>query len=173
MSAKILKFNNTRKINLHRLPFVANRRDDNITPFWSIPATGGYCGGHQTGEAMALAYLKFLRSPEADKTGGLSFIVGSMMARYEMEGGQKMEEMTPSNQQSESYSSFLGQYVGFFNELNTWLTLAAKYFGAELDNISESEILVRANNGLNLDEMQYVENLLKEYRAQKPNSART
>lgn len=120
--------------------------------FWDVPATGGYMGGYETGEAMALAFAKFLREESGDYAGGaLTHIVGSFMERYEDEGGKEMEER-PVPEQSHSSASLRGQYVGFFNTIAKLLRDAAQRLGGEFDRTSERELLQRANSGLGFDE---------------------
>ena len=54
------------KPGFRRLPFVAGWRTESASPCWNVPASGGYFGGYETGEAMAQAFLKFLREEKGD-----------------------------------------------------------------------------------------------------------
>lgn len=146
-----IKLKTRYKPGFRRLPFVANWRSKSDTPCWDIPATGNYFGGHETGEAMALAFLKFLR--EGDEVGcgrWLISVVESFMIRFEQEGGGQMVHGSVLDM-SDGFSSFRGQYCGFFGLLSNWLWGAAKDLGANLDQITEKDLVCRANAGLNFD----------------------
>jgi hypothetical protein len=74
---------------------------------------GGYFGGHETGGAPALVYLKNER-----KHGGttlshlLTSAVWSFLCRFEEEGG--CLPGTPRHASGESFFSLHGQCAGFF-----------------------------------------------------------
>ena len=77
------------KPGFRRLPFVAGWRTESASPCWNVPASGGYFGGYETGEAMAQAFLKFLREEKGDFPAyWLTGIVESFMTRFEQEGGK-------------------------------------------------------------------------------------
>jgi hypothetical protein len=86
-----------------RLPFIGGSGPDRC---WNIPATGGYFGGYETGEAMAQAYLKMQRSSARTSPCFLTAIVASFMARFEKEGGTEMGARR--ERWSEGYESFRG-----------------------------------------------------------------
>ncbi|MDD3676036.1 hypothetical protein [Thauera propionica] len=148
------------KRGFRRLPFVAGRSANSAAPCWNVPASGGYFGGYETGEAMAQAFLKFLREEE----GGfpaywLTFIVESFMIRFEQEGGKAMADRVPCSERSETFVAFRGQYCGFLNTVSQWLAASAKHLGASLDRISEQDLVRRANAGLGFDQAAYMASL--------------
>ncbi|OQS31132.1 hypothetical protein [Chromobacterium haemolyticum] len=148
-----LQLHSKRKQAFRRLPFV------NKT-LWDVPATGGYFGGYDTGEALALMFLKFLRQREANgiEPHHLTWLAEAFMARAEEEGGQAMADL-PIPEQTDSYGSFRGQYVGFFNTLTMWLSAASKHLGSKLDDIDDKTLLAQANAGLGFDEAAYLASL--------------
>ena len=140
-----------------RLPFVAGRRAKTATPAWAIPATGGYFGGYHTGEAMALAFMKYQRGgPEFQP--GLTEVVRSFMRRFEEEGGKTVDEKFPDDQNN-SFESFRGQYVGFFNTISSWLSVLVKTSGNGLDSIEDKDLISMANKGLSFDCKAYMASL--------------
>lgn len=139
---RTIKFNNQKTIPFHRLPFVNPSRNRTTTKFWSLPLQGGYIGGYEAGAAMAEAFLKHLRSNNSDFHGELTSIVGSMMEQFSNLEGSKMEEL-PVSDRSDAYSSFHGQYVGFFNTVTNWMAEYVKIFGHSLDQVSERELIKR------------------------------
>jgi len=105
-----LKLHRERKHGMDKLPFIAGERATTPTPCWQVPAVGGAIGGYETGEALALSYLKCLRG---EQQGRLVAIVSSMMAQYDQVGGPAMAAL-PAYQWSEEFASFRGQMMGFF-----------------------------------------------------------
>lgn len=156
-----LKFNNSAKTRFHRLPFVASWRARDPAHDWCVPATGDYFGGYQTGEAMAHAFLKYLRDDGKDvlQAGHLTDIVESFMVRFDQEGGQAMRSRK-SDARTASFNSFRGQYIGFMNTVSMWLLAATKHLGASLDQMDEKELLQKANDGLGFDEAAYMATLI-------------
>ena len=146
------------KPGFRKLPFVAKWRTKETAQYWTVPASGGYIGGYEVGAAMATAMLKFMRASEHDVQGYLPNIVESFARRIEEEGGSKMVNAGSANM-SESYSSLRGQYVGFFNTLAGCLATASRVLGANLDRVSEAELIARANRGLSFDEPAYIASL--------------
>lgn len=144
------------KHGFRRLPFVAGRRMESDTPFWHVPLSGGYLGGYETGEAMAMALLKCLREEQEGSSSYLTCITESLMIRFELEGGKTMAEQWPISERSDAYESFRGQYVGFLNTLSPWLAASAQYLGANLDYIAESFLVRQANEGLGFDHIAYM-----------------
>lgn len=143
------------KCAIRNLPFVAGPRTVSDAPFWHVPPTGGYVGGHETGEAMALEFLKAMRENEDGMVSfWLASVVGDFMVRYEQEGGVTMARRKVT-EQSPGFSALRGQYIGFFNLLSRWLSASAKHLGAELDDLTEEELLLRANAGLGFDSEAY------------------
>lgn len=156
-----LKRKPRRKYAFQELPFVGGRKTDLAIRWWHVPARGGYVGGYQTGEAMAQAFLKFLRSQgRTNHAQQLTQVAESFMARYEQEGGRAMagKRMT---EWSEGFDSLRGQYIGFFNTVSQWLAAAAIELGRNLDQATDQELIKRANAGLDFD--------LSAYRAEQEN----
>ncbi|MGH1449933.1 MAG: hypothetical protein ACRBBM_11010 [Pseudomonadaceae bacterium] len=137
-SVSKLKFNNRKKIPLHRLPFVGSVSGKPRLSFWTVPRAGGYVGGCKTGEALALIYLKHLID-HADPLGcgQLQWIVGDMvnMPQY-------------SSHQTAEMSALRGQIVGFFSTLDPFLRGAAVHLNHGLQNVEFNDLLNRANQGL-------------------------
>jgi len=151
------------KHGFRRLPFVAGWRTDSDTPCWHVPASGGYFGGYETGEAMAQAFLKFLREEQSDfPATWLTGIAESFMTRFEQEGVKAMADRKPMSEWSDSFDSFRGQYVGFFNTISQWLSASAKHLGSNLDRIEEQDLVRRANAGLGFDHVAYMASLSDE-----------
>lgn len=145
----------------YQLPFVTNMSVSS-PGCWSVPATGGYFGGYETGEAMAMTFMKFLREEEVRYPGRpwLTEIAESFMIRFEQEGGVAMTEGSREKTDSScSFDSFRGQYVGFFNTLLDWLSVSAKQLGSSLDHIEEKDLVTRANAGLGFDQAAYMASL--------------
>ncbi|MGL6392550.1 hypothetical protein ACSZMV_00340 [Aeromonas veronii] len=147
-----LKLHRKRKHSMDKLPFIAGGQESTTTPCWQVPAAGGAIGGYETGEALALSYVKCLRG---EQRGRLVGIVSSMMAQYDQVGGQAMASL-PSYQWSEEFASFQGQMMGFFRVLDLWLHASAVQCGAGLARVSEQELLKRANIGLSFDNEAYL-----------------
>jgi len=120
----------------HRLPFVGGKGHNGGISFWNVPASGGFPGGTETGDALASSYLKFLRDHPEDVMSSvlLQWIALDMCERYARVGGAERE-------------SLAGQITGFFSGFSRF---AQEYPQArpDLDQISEAEILSRANAGL-------------------------
>lgn len=148
------------KPSFRSLPFVAGWRSKTKTPYWNVPATGGYFGGYETGAAMATAFLKFIRSSNKDVHGYLPWIVDSFARRIEQEGGSEMADRR-YGKTSESYDSLRGQYVGFFNTLASALLNHAKTCDY-LDGVSERELVASANAGLGFDQSAYMASLSEQ-----------
>ena len=148
------------KPGFRRLPFVAGWRTESASPCWNVPASGGYFGGYETGEAMAQAFLKFLREEKGDFPAyWLTGIVESFMTRFEQEGGKAMADRSPCSEWSEPFEAFRGQYCGFFNTVSQWLAASAKHLGSNLDRITEQDLVRRANAGLGFDHVAYMASL--------------
>lgn len=153
--ARPLKRKTRGQSGIRRLPFVAGKRTDCAAPFWSVPATGGYFGGYETGVAMAHAFLKFLRtSDDCFYVHWLTSIARSFMVRFEQEGGQAMQSR-PFCECSAEFSSLRGQYCGFFGTVSQWLATSARNLGADLDRLTEQDLLACANAGLGFDDAAY------------------
>ncbi len=129
---KRLSYHHRRRRRFHRLPFVPGGGRG----VWGLPQGGGYHGGYITGEAMAVALLKYLREePEDGAACCLAWIATDMAA-----GRPAQQDAT-----RESYD---GQTAGFWHQLGRFLVSAAQECGASLDAVSEQMILARANAGL-------------------------
>lgn len=142
----LLAFHKRRHAAFRQLPFVGKSA-------WDVPATGGFYGGCQTGEALALLFLKHLRQHGGNDHLPLDLLViaRDMALRVEQEGGQAMFDR-PLSKRSASLTTLNGQMVGFFSELSRLLLAAAKRMGASLDGISDEALLAKANAGLAADE---------------------
>lgn len=146
-----LRYHPRRRNALYRLPFAGG-----TTPshgLWDVPALGDYPGGCQTGEALAVAYLKYLRSPERQWFGDteLVHIFDSLMQRITELAqpehvGQRLDALPIE------LASLRGQRAGFLNTLNRWLICAAQQLGAQLDQVDDARILQLARDGLRWEE---------------------
>lgn len=134
-----LKFNNSKKYPMQRLPFCGKDKSK-VFGFsqWNVPRTGGYTGGNMTGNALAHIYLQHLRVNGRDECGLLQGIVLDMAGIEH----SKDPEIT----------ALRGQIVGFFCVLEKWIASAVKDGGSNLDNADPKEFLKRANAGLNCNE---------------------
>lgn len=139
---KILKMHSKRKVAFRRLPFVGKT-------LWDVPATGGYCGGYETGRALATLFFKSLgeKDPDGFPPHYLGWIVSELMEKAEELGGKVMAS-TPINNRSPEYDSFRGQYLGFFNTLCVILEATARKLGTKLDDADIQTLLDQANTGL-------------------------
>jgi hypothetical protein len=147
--------------SFRRLPFVAGMRSKARSPYWNIPASGGHFGGYETGVAMALSMLKYMRDDDSESgpsiTCPLAFIAESLMKRFEEEGGHEMSSRKMDDW-SDSFHSFRGQYAGFFGTLRDWLIVAARSnLGRNLDNMTEELLIARANAGLGFNDKAFSE----------------
>lgn len=134
------------------MPFLNDRGKRVPTPYWNVPATGGYMGGYQTGEAMAIAFLKHIRAEApGDAPSWLTGIVESFMVRFEQEGGNAALEHTMLKDWSSEFESLRAQYFGFFGTLAKWLQTFVKAYGANLDQVDEQILVDLANSGLMFD----------------------
>jgi len=157
-TATPLKVPRGAKAGAARLPFVASWRTETPARYWNAPASGGYFGGYETGEAMALMFLKFLRAEEGELAPmTLTQIAESFMVRFDQEGGYATNKRRGDS--GDSFDSLRGQYVGFFNTLSTWLAASAKTLGASLDRLAEQDLVQRANWGLGFDDAAYMASL--------------
>jgi hypothetical protein len=154
------------KPGFRKLPFIAGWNSKAKAPYWNVPATGGYHGGYETGAAMAIAMLKFMREEnsgfEPVITCSLPEVIESFMIRFVEEQGSEMLDRKSADR-TESFASFRGQYCGFFNTLCNWLSAAAKSPGGEnLDNVAEGLLVARANAGLGFDASAWIASLSDE-----------
>lgn len=102
------------------LPFVGDPRTS-PTPDWTLAAAGGYAAGFDTGEEMAMAFLRFMRCGHhpADYTFHLSHIAISFFRRIDAEGGL---EALDASQRPLTMDSLRGQFFGFFNRISSSLS---------------------------------------------------
>lgn len=149
-----LRFNNRKRHPLHRLPFVGPYPNPVIRRYtmsmWNVPLTGGYGGGCQTGNALALIYLNHRRQFESQV---LAEIVLSMIKRHDE------AKTTPA-----AADALHGQIVGFFAALEPFLRESIRHAPA-LDGLYPQKLLKKANAGLAFDEAAYlahIETLRKE-----------
>ncbi|EAO7484796.1 hypothetical protein O0466_000438 [Salmonella enterica] len=132
-----LKFNERVECSCHRLPFVRVIKSRGVD-FWSVPASGGFSGGCQTGEALARLYLKNLRDGGYVGGGALQFIAKEMLRKMEVARGISKD----------AEESISGQLIGFFSVLDRWLNIAALSDIRSLDSLDESALLLTANAGI-------------------------
>lgn len=154
-----VKYSTKIKHGYFRLPFVGNWRAKGVeAPNWNVPAAGGYFGGYQTGEAMAHAFLKYLRDGVEGELSAhhLTSIIESFMIRFEQEGGQDVARHRNRDRRSDSFNSFRGQYIGFINTVSMWLMASARRLGGDLDAMGEADLARRANEGLRFNERAYM-----------------
>ena len=130
---KKLQFRIHNSLPIHRLPFVKKKK--NGICFWNVPKKGKYSGGFKTGKALALIYLKFLRENRQNIIS-LQHIVLDMFDLEYRQGASSKE------------SSLRGQIVGFFSELDWFLSASSRKIGSHLDGLDYMELLEDANNGL-------------------------
>lgn len=132
------------------LPFISKRSGQ--VNFWTVPATGGYFGGFQTGEAIARQLLHYLQTaPDNGCHSGLGSIVRSLFKQYDAVGGDDMAAR-PTAEQSADFASVHGQMCGFFWELTAVLTAHAKRHPR---HHTMDELIEQANLGLGFDEARY------------------
>ena len=140
-----LKAKPKRLTGIWALPFSADNPRKSATPYWIIPAIGGYEGGYEIGALMAHSYLKFLRDdPNNGCISYLSDIVESIESRIK---GVYKEDLKLYEQSNEC-SSLRGQEVGFFNTLDQWLSFAAKNAGGRLDELTNKDVIKQTNKYL-------------------------
>ena len=159
---RVLKLRASKGHPAYNLPLVGRlSRHCFVHPF-APPSTGGYHGGYDTGEALALLYMKQMADLGVVGTTGYSFLstlVHSVAHRYAELGGME-QNAYPAGGQSEAFKSFTGQVNGLFNMLGSVLEVAmvteAKWlqFGAgkRLCDFTTEELLHKANAGLSFDE---------------------
>lgn len=140
-----LKTKQKRLTGIWALPFMADSPRKSSTPYWVVPATGGYTGGCRIGALMAKSYLKLLR--DEPNYGCISYL-GSISESIESRIKQEYRDDLKPNEQTNEYSSLRGQKVGFFNTLDQWLSFVAKKAGGELDEISHKDQRKTANKYL-------------------------
>lgn len=134
---KPLQFKIRKSRPIHRLPFVGKEKNAIGASFWAVPKTGGYRGGCQTGEALALIYLKHLKEHACET--GLTSLQRIALDMFDCEFSDSPE-----------LSALRGQAVGFFSVLEQWITAAAKHLDGGLDKHDSKALLKVANTGLNL-----------------------
>jgi len=140
--AKTLDFHNEKHLPLHRLPFVGKGGPEKIRlSFWSVPSAGGYIGGNKTGKALALIYLQHLKENDSDSGGILQHMAFDMLEGCDDDEARR------------------GQVVGFFAELERWLSGAAKHLEGGLNSVSQKQLLQAANDGLAFDEESFINSL--------------
>lgn len=143
-----LKFHNRRIHESMRLPFVSAKRSEIgelSFSYWDVPKTGGYFGGNITGQALARLYLQHLKAMTNDTGGTLQQIVLDMLD-LDSEGDEESDTRR-------------GQVVGFFSELENWLSPAVKHLSGGLEQEEPNELLKLANTGLNFDETAWMKAL--------------
>lgn len=110
---------------IEALPFVGTA-EDQTRDWWAVPKRGGFHGGCMTGEAAAMAYLKFLRDDAC--FGMLQWIAFHMLDEPRSE-------------------SLRGQAVGFFSRLDDILRRFAPLLAIEQDD----QIRAKFRRGLNMN----------------------
>lgn len=137
-----LSFHRNRPNPLDQLPFVGSNAAPPNLRYWNVPSNGGYGGGCETGEALALLYLQYLRHSISDDTAVLGCIVGSMRMRWiEACRGDAASV-------DRACLSLRGQSAGFMRIVNLWLAISARDLGDCLDQMDENDLLRQANGGL-------------------------
>lgn len=136
----------TRKLRVHQLPFVGRdyvKGSGGIICFWDVPMTGGYGGGCDTGEEIALMYLAYLReiqvNPQKDNgsaSGGLNRMLLDIF------------EKAPTDENERD--SIRGQMVGFASQINRFLigAIGAGLGSDFFDSFDWKASTDRANEGL-------------------------
>lgn len=151
----LLKKKRRVKCPMDNLIFTTAERD-HPAPCWNVPTTGGYVGGYETGTAMAHDFLKMLRNDKSSMPAtDLVRIFESLAIKFGVEDGPAMCAK-PIPERTENFGSLRGQYVGFFNTLSEWLRAGAKHLVGGLDEMTEADLLARANAGLVFDEEAYL-----------------
>ena len=143
-----LRFKNHKKVPFHRLPFVNTIPGKIGLSFWAVPRTGGYLGGNETGHALSLIYMKYLKEHGQDAGGFLQVLV------LDMFGLDRSDDP--------EISALRGQAVGFFAALERWLIGAARHLEGGLDEHDNRALLKAANAGLNFDSDAYTASLPDE-----------
>lgn len=104
---------------------------------WPLPATtsGSYSGGNMAGQALARLFIEWLRTSKGDTKGGcLQSIVLDIL---EVERSSKQRKDT----------ALRGQIVGFFFEIERWLSGIAR-MTTPLDPKGLEELAVQMRRGL-------------------------
>lgn len=134
-----LKFHKNRCSNWARLPFVDRIEGKPGYNSWCVPRDGGYFGGCESGKALGMIYLKYLRENGRGLGGNLQFVVMDMCG-LGFSAGRLTDEQ----------DALKGQIVGFFTLLEDWLEQAVKHGGHKLDNLEEPKLLKYANHWLSV-----------------------
>lgn len=138
---KIKKLPKPGMAKIYQLPFADSKHGPGS--YWILPASNGYFGGYETGEAMALMLLKVLKE-EPEPMPWLTYVSDSFCYRF-----------SQVEQGSEEYAGLRGQHAGFYGALVAWLHKSAVIFRAELDEVTFDDLLVKASAGLNFDDKAY------------------
>ncbi|MBT3092831.1 MAG: hypothetical protein AB2697_22145 [Candidatus Thiodiazotropha endolucinida] len=141
-----LRFHEHKKLPPHRLPFVDRVPGKLGLSFWTVPKTGGYFGGNETGGTLARIYLKHLK--EHDLSFGGSYLQIMVLDMFGCKSGVSPEQ-----------DVLRGQVAGLFIELERWLVSAVKYLEDRLETECDKDLLEAANNGLNFDNEAYMASL--------------
>ncbi|MCU7965176.1 hypothetical protein ACRN98_23740 [Shewanella oncorhynchi] len=137
-----LKFKRNPALPLHALPFIgkSNKKPNGLLSFWSVPTTGGYCGGLLTGQSLAKIYIKHLSEHAASRQyGTLQTIAMDMFGN------------NPLNANVDQ-AAFRGQVIGFFTEIERWLVPSAVLLKDEVNSLDNDELLTMANEGILMQE---------------------
>ena len=144
-----LKAKPKRLTGIWALPFMADSPRKSDTPYWVVPAAGGYSDGCKIGALMAHSYLKLLKD---ESNNGCISCLGSIAESINSRIGQVYREDLKLYEESDECSSLRGQKVGFFNTLDQWLSFAAKNAGNALDDINHSDQRKAVNKYLSKNE---------------------
>lgn len=143
------------------LPFVS-RSFDAHDQYWTVPATGGYMGGYETGEAMAKLFLKRLGSEDPkghfNTSNMVTYISHSFAVRMASAGMFGMNSPLNSRHGSE-FASLSGQHAGFFNTVTKCLLEYARGRVTSFAHETDQKLLDDANAGLAFDEGAYFSTL--------------
>ncbi len=141
---KPFAFHPRQKHPVRRLPFVGREHTaDQSFSLWNVPASGGYCGGNMTGEAIAILYLKHVRENDAENCSPMLCSMVFAWAQRLTAGDIRLG--------SAEEDSLRGQMVGFSHTLSRWLAAAAQHMGDGLDARGNDALLDKANRGITFD----------------------
>jgi len=116
---------------------------------WALPATGDYFGGYEAGKAMAQAFLKHLAT-DYDSFNAyllLSIIEDQNNRLHEAIERHQCKDLNTTKWPTEP-ASLRGQRTGFINTIGEALAASIKILSPLFDDVSEDEIIQRANHAL-------------------------
>jgi glycerol dehydrogenase-like iron-containing ADH family enzyme len=126
-----------------KLPFVGE--DHAEWSMWDVPLVAGYSASARVGSHLADIYLKHLREYGASQQHGAPNLLGNIIT--------SMLDKKPRSEE-EAYA-LKGQIVGFAEILSSWLYLAVRECGYNLDKVEQADLLTRANKFIEMSETDY------------------